>query len=242
MYHKVGLLPSKKLFYLLQWKPFKNDEKCFSFHLKNCFRSQDIYIFELIFLIRNIRLFSKFAASKPGYQTITILILPNISGSDGSQTMKFGQLIYHKGNIFLQKSCRKWGGETSSRHLFFKKGFMWGKLKWPELSFNIFRQASTWYTIKTNCIKVLNYWSRDMLNLDFSKIGLEIISSTFLYDFQEKCFSCYILLTDSISLSNCLYFLSFWAVFVFDVINFETNLILLIKSFSYMTKNSRQKI
>ena len=29
-------------FYLLQWKPFKNAEKCFLFHLKSSFRSQDI--------------------------------------------------------------------------------------------------------------------------------------------------------------------------------------------------------
>ena len=40
---KVGLPPSKKnLFYRLQWKPFKNDEKSFLFHLKSSFRSQDI--------------------------------------------------------------------------------------------------------------------------------------------------------------------------------------------------------
>ena len=38
---KVGLSPSKKN-YLLQCKSFKNDEKCFLFHLKNSFHSQDI--------------------------------------------------------------------------------------------------------------------------------------------------------------------------------------------------------
>ena len=55
----------KKLFYLLQWKSFKNDEKCFLFHLKNSFCSQDIYAFVLNFwscrkngLIRKIRLIS----------------------------------------------------------------------------------------------------------------------------------------------------------------------------------------
>ena len=43
---KVGLSSSKKkLFYLIQWKPFKNDEKCFLFHPKSSFRSQDIEIF-----------------------------------------------------------------------------------------------------------------------------------------------------------------------------------------------------
>ena len=47
---KVGLSSSKKKsFYLFQWKPFKNDEKCFSFHLKSFICSQDIYIFVLTF-------------------------------------------------------------------------------------------------------------------------------------------------------------------------------------------------
>ena len=39
---KVGLAPSKNIicFYLSEWKPFKNDEKCFLFRLKNSFCSQ----------------------------------------------------------------------------------------------------------------------------------------------------------------------------------------------------------
>ena len=61
---KVGLSPSKKMsFYFLPWKPFKNDEKCFLFHLKSSFRSQGIWIFVLTFwscrrngLIKKIRL------------------------------------------------------------------------------------------------------------------------------------------------------------------------------------------
>ena len=40
--------------------------------------------------------------TQPGLQTIAIHILPNISQSNGSLTMKFGQLIeYNKKNIFL---------------------------------------------------------------------------------------------------------------------------------------------
>ena len=40
---KVRLSPSKKIyFYLLQWKPFKDDEKWFLLHLKSSFRSQYI--------------------------------------------------------------------------------------------------------------------------------------------------------------------------------------------------------
>ena len=45
-----GLLSSKKnLCYLLDWKPFKNDEKCFLFHLENSICSQDIYVFVMTF-------------------------------------------------------------------------------------------------------------------------------------------------------------------------------------------------
>ena len=118
----------KKLCYLLNWKPFKNDEKSFLFHLKSFFRFQGICfaVFVATFwsckkngLIRKIRLTSKFMTSQPCLQTIAINILPNISQSKGNQTMKFGQLIeYNKRNIFLQKLCRKWGRETSSRPLF----------------------------------------------------------------------------------------------------------------------------
>ena len=96
--------------------------------MKNAFYSilKDIEVFVTTFwscrkngLIRKMRLTSKFIMSQPGLETIAIHILSNISQSKGSQTMKFGQLIeYNKRNIFLQKLCRKWGRETSSRPLF----------------------------------------------------------------------------------------------------------------------------
>ena len=68
--------------------------------------------------------------------------------------------------------------------------------------------------------------------------------------FLEECFSCYIILTDQISLSDCLYFLGnildnmCIAVVCFpgcEVINFEINLIFLIKPFFYMAKKPREK-
>ena len=60
--------------------------------------------------------------SQPGLQAIAIHILPNISQSKDNQEMKLGQLIErNKRNIFLQKLCRKWGKETSSRPLYFLK-------------------------------------------------------------------------------------------------------------------------
>ena len=49
--------------------------------------------------------------SKPGKQTNTIHILPNISKRKGNQRMNFGQLIeYNMRNIFLQKPYTKCGG------------------------------------------------------------------------------------------------------------------------------------
>ena len=50
-----------------------------------------------------------------------------------------------------------------------------------------------------------------MLNFNFPGKGLQLVSlPPFEYDFfKTKCFSCYILLTDQISLSDYLYFLRF---------------------------------
>ena len=59
--------------------------------------------------------------------------------------------------------------------------------------------------------------------------------------FEEKYFSCFILLIDQISLSGCLSFVRYWAICLrmkchcdyvnCDVTNFEVNLIFLIKPF-----------
>ena len=54
--------------------------------------------------------------SQTGQHTIAIHILPNITRSEGNQTMIFGQLIEcNMKNIFLEKSSTKFGGETSPR-------------------------------------------------------------------------------------------------------------------------------
>ena len=67
--------------------------------------------------------------------------------------------------------------------------------------------------------------------------------------FQVERLSCHILLTDEISLSDYLYVLRYYgnmyiAIVCFpgcDAINFEINLVSLIKTFFYMVKKSRQK-
>ena len=49
-------------------------------------------------------------------QAIAIQIFPNIMRSKGNQTMKSSQLIQHSmRHIFLEKSYRKYGGETILR-------------------------------------------------------------------------------------------------------------------------------
>ena len=44
--------------------------------------------------------------SQPGKQTISILILPNISRNKGNQTMKSGQLIEYEKNFFLENHTK----------------------------------------------------------------------------------------------------------------------------------------
>ena len=65
--------------------------------------------------IRKIRLISKSMTPQPGYQTIAIHILHNISSGKGNQAMKFGQLIEY--NIFVPRSYTKCAGETIPRPL-----------------------------------------------------------------------------------------------------------------------------
>ena len=52
-----------------------------------------------------------------------------------------------------------------------------------------------------------------MLNFGFSEKDLAIVFHQILcMILQEKCFSCYILQTDEILLSNCMYFLRYWEI------------------------------
>ena len=74
-------------------------------------------------LIRKIRLTTKFMTSQPGQQTITIHILPNISGSKSNQTIKLGQLIEHnKKNIYFKNYPENEAGRlVPGFYLFLKK-------------------------------------------------------------------------------------------------------------------------
>ena len=55
----------------------------------------------------------------------------------------------------------------------------------------------------------------DILKFDFLEKGLEIASpQDFVYDFSRKMFLMLYSITDYISLSDCLYFLRYWAICV----------------------------
>ena len=62
------------------------------------------------------------------------------------------------------------------------------------------------------------YGSRDMLNLYFLQNGLAIVSpSHFVHDFLRKMLIMLYSVKDQISLSNCLYFLRYWAICVLQL-------------------------
>ena len=128
-------------------------------------------------------------------------------------TMKLDQVTeYNNINFLIQKSCRKRRRITSSRSLFLKKkkkkALYEVKASAMQLNFNIFQKLSTWYRIKTN-------------NMRFYVIDSGI----------------YILLTDKTSwLSWLLDILGNIGIAIagqpgYDVINFEINVIFLIKPF-----------
>ena len=57
-----------------------------------------------------------------------------------------------------------------------------------------------------------------MPNFNFPEKGLRLVSpQIFCLIFQEKCLSCYILLTDQIPLSDCLYFSRYRAIYVLQL-------------------------
>ena len=107
--------------------------------------------------------------------------------------MKLGQLMEHPNrNIFLKKLWRKWGRETNSRPLFFKKkkkNFILGKSKWSAAWFQYILIALKLGYSRNKLFKTLHYWCRDMLNFDFLDKGLGIVSPAhFVYDFSSKMF------------------------------------------------------
>lgn len=96
----------------------------------------------------------------------------------------------------------------------------------------------------------LKSWSLTFTHFQKTKRGQGLVSVPhFLYGFWEKYLSSYILLTDQISSSGCLFFLRHWIMcfviiscLVCHVIDPEIDHNFLVKPFFKLTQNSGQKM
>ena len=87
-----------------------------------------------------------------------------------------------------------------------------------QLNFKIFRQPSTCHARKTNCIELKTTDPEIYSILIFQKrVWKQFLHHILCMSFQQKCFSCYILLTEQISLSNYVYFLRYWTIYVLQL-------------------------
>ena len=107
--------------YLFQLKFFQNDDKCFSFHVKQSLCSQDsLNFFANVFgyvgkrLYQKAKVIFKISDVIDWEVIITIHILCNISRSRGNQAIRLGQLIEYEKYHSWKKTYTKNGGEESS--------------------------------------------------------------------------------------------------------------------------------
>ena len=93
---------------------------------------------------------------QPGQQTITTLMLPNISRSKDNQTMKFGQLIeYNKKDFFFNNHAEnKAGRPVPDLFLIFVKALYLLLQVVCSLVSMYFDSLQLEHAIKTNCIKL----------------------------------------------------------------------------------------
>ena len=155
--------------------------------------------------------------SQPRKQTIAIHILQYISRNKDKQTMKFGQLIEcNMRNIFFQKSYIKCAGDTSPSH--FPKNrngaYLWiNSLEIYKVYFYCMLSwgLSKYIEIKFRPLAFTSY-KAFLKNKKRSRTSVCISFCALL--FEEKHFSCYILLTDQMSLPDCLCFVRYWVIYV----------------------------
>ena len=129
--------------------------------------------------------------------------------SKSNQTMKFGQSTrWNMRNILFKKSFTKYGGKIISRPFYKKSKSIfytvcfycmpsWGLSKYTETKL----QTTCFYFIKNRP------FSKNKKRSETSLLTLCMI-------FEKKYFSFSIVLTDQISLSGCLYFMRYWAIYV----------------------------
>ena len=98
---------------------------------------------------------------------------------------------------------------------FLKKALYQVKVNGLQLNFTIFRQPSNKHTIETNCLKLYTVDPEICSILIFQiRVWEQFLQLILCMIFQQKCSSCYILISDQISLPGCLYFLRYWVISV----------------------------
>ena len=170
----------KKLCYLLDCKPFKNDEKCYLLHLKSSFRSQDIQVF-----------FTAFWSCRKNGQ------------NSWRHNLVYKQLQYtycpisHKVKATRQYSNKKYfsskimwkmrqGDQFQTSFYFLEKLNMRWKQVVCCLVLLYFDSLNLSYN-KNELYNPLDYWSRDMLNFNFR--GLRLVSPPhYVHHFPRKMF------------------------------------------------------
>ena len=146
--------------------------------------------------------------SQPGKGKIAIHILPNISRSEGNQTMAFGQLTeYNLINIFLKKSYAKFGGETIPRPFPEKSKLSISLGQYSKVLYSLFLLY-----VKLKAIEIYQNYAADHFLLLNVKVWKWSSCLIFCMISEEKHFSCYILSTGQILLPVCLYFVRYWVM------------------------------
>ena len=125
-----------------------------------------------------------------------------------------------QGKYFSLKIMQKMRQENQfqTAFCFIKKAIYQVKESGLQVDLTIFRQPSIQHTIETNCLKLYTIDLEICSILIFQVRVWELFLQHILcMIFQHKCSSCYILLTDQISLPGCLYFLRYWAIGVLQL-------------------------
>ena len=133
--------------------------------------------------------------------------------------MKIGQVIEHNNRNIFSKIMQKMRQETSFQTSFYlTKPLHEVKASGLQLSFNILRQSSPLHAIKTNCIKLLAIDPEICSILIVQKrVWKQFLQQILCLIYKEKCFSCYTLLTDQVSQSDCFYFLRYQSTCVLEL-------------------------
>ena len=155
-------------------------------------------------LDRRLKLIPKYLTSHDGEEITTMHILSNISRRKGYQLLYFSLKIMQK--IWLQD-------QLYTSFFFFKELYIRRKrvAMATTLVLIYFGRPSLAHAIKANS-ETFRTIDLEICSISISRkrVWKQLLHHILCMIFQEKCLSCYFLLSDKISFSGCLYFLRYW--------------------------------